>query len=69
MGEKLKDISRNELFEEEKQSIHSNIIVNHEWRLQMFAILKLAVILIVVGAQLYLLKALLNKSEKGYNPV
>ena len=57
------------MFEEEKQTVHSDIIVNHEWRIQIFAIVKLIAIVVVAGAQIYLLKKILDKGDKGYHPV
>lgn len=67
MGEGLKEITKNELFEEQRQIIQAEIITGHENKVKNFAILKLVAIIVVAGGQLYLLKKMLDK--QGYQPV
>jgi hypothetical protein len=67
VGEGLKEITKNELFEEQRQIIQAEIITGHENKVKNFAILKLVAIIVVAGGQLYLLKKMLDK--QGYQPV
>ena len=69
VGENMKEIAKNEQFEEQRQIIHSQIIVGHESTIKYFALAKLVVIIAVTVGQLYLLKSMLDKSGKGYMPV
>lgn len=69
VGEKIKEVNRNEIFEEERQSIHGRIIEEHESKLKVLVIAKLAAIVIVAVAQIYLLKTMLSKTSQGYQPV
>lgn len=65
----MKEITKNELFEEQRQIIHSEIITNHENKVKNFAIAKLLAIIVVAVGQLYLLKKMLDKQGQGYQPV
>ena len=65
----MKELKKNELFEEERQSIHSTIIENHESKLKYLVVAKLSVIIIAAVGQLFLLKKLLVKEEKKYQPL
>ena len=67
VGEGLKEITKNELFEEQRQIIQADIITEHENKVKNFAIIKLLAIVVVSGGQLYLLKKMLDK--QGYQPV
>ena len=67
VGEGLKEITKNELFEEQRQIIQADIITEHENKVKNFAIIKLLAIVVVAGGQLYLLKKMLDK--QGYQPV
>lgn len=67
VGESLKEITKNELFEQQRQIIQAEIITGHESKVKNFAILKLLAIVVVAGGQLYLLKKMLDK--QGYQPV
>ena len=67
VGEGLKEITKNELFEEQRQIIQADIITSHENKVKNFAIVKLLAIVAVAGGQLYLLKKMLDK--QGYQPV
>jgi hypothetical protein len=69
VGEGLKEISQNELFEEQRQIIHAEIISSHESKVKNFAVVKLLAIVIVALGQLYLLKKMLDKQGQGYQPV
>ena len=69
VGEKIKEVNRNEIFEEERQSIHGRIIEDHESKLKLLVIAKLAAIVVVTLAQIYLLKTMLAKTGQGYQPV
>ena len=69
IGEKIKEVVKDEEFEEVRHTVQSEIIVDQEGRVQKFAIGKLILIVIVAFAQLYLLKALLKKRDQGYHPV
>lgn len=69
IGEQVKEVNKNEIFEETRQSIFSDIVGEQESRVQKFAFAKIVVIAIVAFAQLYLLKTLLSKQDKGYQPV
>ena len=64
VGEGLKEITKNELFEEQRQIIQAEIITEHENKVKNFAIIKLLAIVVVAGGQLYLLKKMLDK--QGY---
>lgn len=67
VGEGLKEITKNELFEEQRQIIQAEIISEHENKVKNFAIIKLIAIIVVAGGQLYLLKKMLDK--QGYQPL
>lgn len=67
VGEGLKEITKNELFEEQRQIIQADIITEHENKVKTFAIIKLLAIVVVAGGQLYLLKKMLDK--QGYQSV
>jgi hypothetical protein len=67
VGEGLKEITKNELFEEQRQIIQAEIITEHENKVKNFAIIKLLAIIVVAGGQIYLLKKMLDK--QGYQPV
>jgi hypothetical protein len=69
VGEGLKEITKNELFEEQRQIIHAEIISAHESKVKNFAIVKLLAIVIVAVGQLYLLKKMLDKQGQGYQGV
>jgi hypothetical protein len=69
VGEGLKEITKNELFEEQRQIIHAEIITSHENKVKNFAIIKLLAIVVVAVGQLYLLKKMLGKQGQGYTPV
>lgn len=69
VGEKIKEINRDEIFEEERQTIHGKIIQEHEAKLKMLVAVKLIAIVAVAIAQIYLLKSMLDKSGQGYMPV
>ena len=69
IGEKVKEVNKNEIFEETRQSVFSEIVSEQESRVQKFAFIKIVVIAVVAFAQIYLLKALLSKQDKGYQPV
>lgn len=69
VGEGLKEITKNELFEEQRQIIHGEIITSHENKVKNFAIVKLLAIVVVAVGQLYLLKKMLDKQGQGYQPV
>ena len=66
VGEGLKEITKNELFEEQRQIIHAEIISSHENKVKNFAIVKLLAIVVVAVGQLYLLKKMLDKQGQGY---
>ena len=68
-GERMKEVKKNEIFEEERQSIHGKIIKNHESNLRFLVVAKLLVILGAALGQLYLIKSLLKKDSQGYQPV
>jgi hypothetical protein len=67
VGEGLKEITKNELFEEQRQTIHGQIITDHEKTVKNYAVGKLIAIVIVAFGQLALLKKLMDK--QGYQPV
>lgn len=69
VGEKIKEVNRNEIFEEERQAIHGRVIEEQESKLKILVVLKLAAIVLVAIAQIYLLKTMLSKSSQGYQPV
>lgn len=69
VGEGLKQISKNEHFEEQRQKIHAEIITEHENKVKNFAVIKLLAIVVVAVGQLYLLKKMLDKQGQGYQPV
>ena len=69
VGEGLKEITKNELFEEQRQVIHAEIITGHENKVKNFAIIKLVAIVVVAVAQFMLLKKMLDKQGQGYQPV
>lgn len=69
VGESLKEITKNELFEEQRQIIHADIIQGHENKVKNFAIIKLVAIIVVALGQLYLLRKMLDRQGKGYMPV
>ena len=60
-GERMKEVKTNEIFEEERQSIHGKIIEDHESNLRYLVVAKLLVIVAAALGQLYLIKSLLNK--------
>ena len=62
-------MTKNELFEEQRQIIHAEIITGHESKVKNFAIIKLVAIVAVAAGQLYLLKQMLDKQGQGYQPV
>lgn len=57
----MKEVKTNEIFEEERQSIHGKIIEDHESNLRYLVVAKLLVIVAAALGQLYLIKSLLNK--------
>jgi len=69
VGEGLKELTQNELFEEQRQIIHAEIISSHESKVKNFAVLKLLAIVAVAVGQLYLLKKMLDRQGQGYQPV
>lgn len=69
VGEGLKEITKNELFEEQRQVIHADIITGHENKVKNFAIIKLVAIVVVAVAQFMLLKKMLDKQGQGWQPV
>ena len=69
VGEGLKEITKNELFEQQRQIIHAEIITSHENKVKNFAVVKLLAIVVVAVGQLYLLKKMLDKQGQGYTGV
>ena len=69
VGEQIKEVNKNEIFEETKHTVFASSIEEQENRIQNFAIIKLLAIAVVAIAQIYLLRELLSKKGQGYQPV
>ena len=57
------------MFQEQRQDFHTKLITEGENTIKSFAVLKILAIVAVAVGQLFLLRKMLNKSSKGYQPV